>query len=443
MHRSLTRSAVLLLVACASGGGGRPGTDAGKPSDLDADLDTGLVLPELDAGPDSLDLDGGEPPDAAPVDLDGGATDSDGGSGDVDAGAPDRCAAVDCSPLDGHCSVGVCDPATGTCGAMPRPDGTSCSSGASECLAESCVAGACVASPRAACTPCSAGVCDGAGTCGASPTLVPVEDFEAGAFGAGWTAGGAVPFFVTSGERRSGSYAAQSGAIGHSQTSSLSTSVTLQTPAELSFWTRTSTEGCCDHLRVLVGGVQRGQWSGETAWTERRVALTPGTHTIEWRYVKDVSVNGGLDTVWVDDITLRAIAFDGGFESGVSAPFTTTTWTSVTAPRSGARAARAGTISHNGTSTMSASFTLGAAAEVSFWYRVSSEANYDFLRVYVDGALADSYSGEVGWTRWARTLPAGPHTLEWRYTKDGSVSVGSDTAWIDDVDLPWPTGLCP
>jgi hypothetical protein len=44
------------------------------------------------------------------------------------------------------------------------------------------------------------------------------------------------------------------------------------------------------------------------------------------------------------------------------------------------------------------------------------------------------------------SLGAGSHTLELRYVKDGTVSSGDDTVWVDDVDLAWPaasTGLCP
>ena len=39
--------------------------------------------------------------------------------------------------------------------------------------------------------------------------------------------------------------------------------------------------------------------------------------------------------------------------------------------------------------------------------------------------------------RGAGELPiaAGNHTLEWRFIKDGSVTSGSDTVWVDDIVL--------
>lgn len=33
-------------------------------------------------------------------------------------------------------------------------------------------------------------------------------------------------------------------------------------------------------------------------------------------------------------------------------------------------------------------------------------------------------------------ITAGPHTVMWAYSKDASGSAGSDTAWVDEVNLP-------
>jgi hypothetical protein len=43
-------------------------------------------------------------------------------------------------------------------------------------------------------------------------------------------------------------------------------------------------------------------------------------------------------------------------------------------------------------------------------------------------------SGEVSAVPGDTTPPtAGSHTFRWTYSKDGSVSSGSDTAWVDEV----------
>ena len=73
---------------------------------------------------------------------------------------------------------------------------------------------------------------------------------------------------------------------------------------------------------------------------------------------------------------------------------------------------------------------------LTFWWKVSSEPDYDFLELYLDGVLQPgAISGEVPWEQQACDIPAGPHTLRWRYSKDISDSVGQDAAWLDEVNF--------
>lgn len=76
-----------------------------------------------------------------------------------------------------------------------------------------------------------------------------------------------------------------------------------------------------------------------------------------------------------------------------------------------------------------------AAGNVSFDVKVSSEDGFDFFRFYIDGNLMLERSGDVDWQSHSFALTGGVHTLEWVYAKDGSVSEGSDTAWIDAVEF--------
>lgn len=103
------------------------------------------------------------------------------------------------------------------------------------------------------------------------------------------------------------------------------------------------------------------------------------------------------------------------------------------ASHSPTRSVRAGIISHNQTSWMTRNITAGGT--VSFWYGVASEAGADIFRFYVDGVVKLTRSGSQGWTQFSTPLTAGPHLLRWEYTKNGSVSVSSDTVWIDDVSV--------
>jgi hypothetical protein len=77
---------------------------------------------------------------------------------------------------------------------------------------------------------------------------------------------------------------------------------------------------------------------------------------------------------------------------------------------------------------------------VQFDLKVSSEPTYDFLSFSVDGQEVQRWSGSVGWTQFSHTLSPGSHVLEWAYEKDGSVSQGSDAAWIDNVYICCDTG---
>lgn len=94
------------------------------------------------------------------------------------------------------------------------------------------------------------------------------------------------------------------------------------------------------------------------------------------------------------------------------------------------------TIGASMTSETSISCTVGAPDSISFYYRVSSEANYDKFHFYIDDTEMFNASGEVNWTRAAYPVTAGTHTFKFTYSKDYSVNSGTDRAWIDDIVLP-------
>ena len=101
----------------------------------------------------------------------------------------------------------------------------------------------------------------------------------------------------------------------------------------------------------------------------------------------------------------------------------------------GADAARSGAITHNQTSSVET--TLTGPGQLSFWWKVSSETNWDFLRFYINGVEQSGslvrISGDVNWVQKTVAIPAGSQTVKWSYTKDSSVNSGSDAAWVDQV----------
>ncbi len=104
---------------------------------------------------------------------------------------------------------------------------------------------------------------------------------------------------------------------------------------------------------------------------------------------------------------------------------------------------KSGTITHSQVSDLSVMLLVNTAAYISFFYKVSSESSYDYLHFYIDGVQQNQWSGEVAWTQASFAVTAGQHTFKWSYSKDGSVSSGSDCAWVDYIVFPPSTILAP
>ena len=108
-----------------------------------------------------------------------------------------------------------------------------------------------------------------------------------------------------------------------------------------------------------------------------------GTFTISWDYVKDVSVDSGFDTAWIDDVTFP----DGSTEDFETCTSLPTGWSSSgdadwTAVSDGTRASSAwgghcsigaGTISDNQTTSISVTKTFATGGDLSFYVWPSSE----------------------------------------------------------------------
>ncbi len=112
-------------------------------------------------------------------------------------------------------------------------------------------------------------------------------------------------------------------------------------------------------------------------------------------------------------------------------------WTIVsTGAYEGTYCAKSGTISDNGYSEMSVNLDVVADGSISFYYKVSSEIGYDFLKFYIDGVQKSYWSGEAGWAQASFAVTTGNHTFAWRYTKDGNTLSGNDCAWVDYIVFP-------
>ncbi len=97
--------------------------------------------------------------------------------------------------------------------------------------------------------------------------------------------------------------------------------------------------------------------------------------------------------------------------------------------------ARSGLITHSQYSSLNYEINFPELDTISFYYKVSSEANYDFLNFHID-TLTARWSGNKDWQFAKYPVQAGTHILKWTYSKDSNTSSFEDRAWIDFVNFP-------
>ncbi|PKL92140.1 MAG: hypothetical protein CVV21_05150 [Candidatus Goldiibacteriota bacterium HGW-Goldbacteria-1] len=71
---------------------------------------------------------------------------------------------------------------------------------------------------------------------------------------------------------------------------------------------------------------------------------------------------------------------------------------------------------------------------IKFYWKISSEQNYDYLRFLIDGNVMAQISGETVWEQVIKDITAGRHILRWEYSKDGSGFSGTDSGWVDSIE---------
>ncbi|MBP5786921.1 MAG: InlB B-repeat-containing protein, partial [Kiritimatiellae bacterium] len=254
-----------------------------------------------------------------------------------------------------------------------------------------------------------------------------------------FTTGGNAGWFGQTTENHDGVDAARSGKISHSQNSWMQT--TVSGTGTLSFWWKVSCEEDYDYLQFLVDGVEQRYITGtDGTWTRVSLAIREGgSHVLKWNYHKEGSVSDGSDRAWVDQVSWTATQFRD-LETALdntSLYFTTDgsePWYGQTSvSHDGVDAAHSGGIADSQNSSMQT--TVTGPGTVSFWWKVSSEENWDKLEFVVDGEQKAVISGtNGGWSQVSSAVSgSGSHVLAWTYFKDGSVSRGDDCGWVDQV----------
>ncbi|MBT3756459.1 MAG: T9SS type A sorting domain-containing protein, partial [Candidatus Cloacimonetes bacterium] len=150
-----------------------------------------------------------------------------------------------------------------------------------------------------------------------------------------------------------------------------------------------------------------------------------------------VSGSYNYSTSFSKSIGIIVENFESGDFSALPWEFTgSLDWTISVGAYEGTYCAKSGSIENNSTTNMVLEIDVLSDGEISFYRTVSSEANYDYLRFYIDGNQLDQWSGDEGWEEETYAISAGTHTVEWRYYKDTAVTGGTDCARIDNITFP-------
>ncbi|MFH1076080.1 MAG: hypothetical protein V1753_04460, partial [Pseudomonadota bacterium] len=188
--------------------------------------------------------------------------------------------------------------------------------------------------------------------------------------------------------------------------------------------------------------------SGNVDWQLKKLHVNQGD-IIQWRYYKDGAVTHGSDKGWIDDVYITPYDTSGtapegwseNFESGnIDHTFRTdgqADWAidSVIHRDSGNYSIYSGEVADNEESIIQ--HTVETAGTLTFYWKVSSEQNYDYLEFDIlnpDSSVRESYSisGNVDWQLQTHHVYEGD-IIQWRYYKDGAITRGSDKGWIDDI----------
>ena len=133
------------------------------------------------------------------------------------------------------------------------------------------------------------------------------ETFETGDFSAfDWQTLGSAYWYVDNSTAHTGLYSARSGAIGHSNVTTLQIAVEVTTAGQISFFKKLCTEADKDKLTFYIDSQPVNVWSGEIGWSQETYNVEAGTHTFKWIYMKNGSGSYGEDACWIDDIQFPA-----------------------------------------------------------------------------------------------------------------------------------------
>jgi len=187
-------------------------------------------------------------------------------------------------------------------------------------------------------------------------------------------------------------------------------------------------------------------------WLVYNVSVDPATnigHTVD--FLLDISGNMGFQTglPFQQRVGLTLEDFETGDFNLFSWGFNgNRNWViEDNNPWEGDFGTRSGSISHESQSVMILDIDVIEAGDLSFYRSVSCQDdandNSDYLSFHIDGLEQARWDSILGWEMVSFPLSTGYHRLEWKYTKDGSISEGLDAAFVDYISFPGSIDINP
>ena len=91
----------------------------------------------------------------------------------------------------------------------------------------------------------------------------------------------------------------------------------------------------------------------------------------------------------------------------------------------------------NQDSEMSVELDVLSSGSISFYKKLSSEEDYDFLKFKINGSKVGEWSGiDADWSLVSFPVSSGLTTFKWEYDKDGGWTEGQDCAFVDYIVFP-------
>jgi hypothetical protein len=105
-------------------------------------------------------------------------------------------------------------------------------------------------------------------------------------------------------------------------------------------------------------------------------------------------------------------------------------------PYEGSFSAKSGNIDDFETSSIQVSLDVVGHDDITFYRKVASQGEHDFLKFYIDNKLIDQWSGSLQWEQVSYQVDPGYHVFKWTYSKDATGSTTYDCGWLDRIVFP-------